>query len=64
MRSAAVRVCCPARICTVTIRVGHHALTAADPLPADLQEALATITSRADAPSDVGGSDTAGGGVH
>ena len=49
---------------TVTIRVGHHALTAADPLPADLQEALATITSRADAPSDVGGSDTAGGGVH
>jgi len=54
----------PQADCGDTIRIGNHTLTASDPLPADLQEALATITSRADAPSDVGGNDTAGGGVH
>jgi hypothetical protein len=33
---------------TVTIRVGNQTLIAADPLPADLQEAVATITTHAD----------------
>ena len=28
---------------TVQIKVGHHALTAEDPLPADLRDALAQI---------------------
>ena len=30
---------------TVTIRAGNHTLTAADPLPADIQDVLATITT-------------------
>ena len=34
---------------TVTIRAGNHSLTAADPLPADLQDALTTIIAAADA---------------
>jgi len=36
---------------TVTIRAGNHTLTAADPLPADIQEALATITALAGRPA-------------
>jgi transposase len=48
---------------TVTIRAGNQTLTAVDPLPADLQEAPATITSLTGLPSDPGGSDTAAGGV-
>jgi transposase len=31
------------RYCTVRIRAGKHTLTAADPLPADLRDALAQI---------------------
>jgi hypothetical protein len=49
---------------TVTIRVGNHSLTAADPLPAELQEALATIDSLADAPNDSGDNGTAAGATH
>lgn len=48
---------------TVSIRGGNHTLTAADPLPAELQDALAMITSVADAPNDSGGG-TAAGGAH
>jgi Transposase DDE domain len=44
---------------TVTIRAGNHTLTAADPLPADIQDVLATITTAAEAPSDSGRSGTA-----
>ena len=44
---------------TVTIRAGNHTLTAADPLPADIQYVLSTITTAAEAPSDPGGSGTA-----
>ena len=33
---------------TVTIRAGNHTLTAADPLPADIQDVLATITTAAE----------------
>jgi hypothetical protein len=44
---------------TLTIRAGNHTLTAADPLPADIQDVLATITTAAEAPSDSGDSDTA-----
>jgi hypothetical protein len=44
---------------TVTIRAGNHTLTAADPLPADLQEALAAITSHTGVPGDSGDTDTA-----
>ena len=36
---------------TVTIRAGNHTLTAADPLPADIQDVLATITTTAEAPA-------------
>ena len=39
-------------------------LTAADPLPDDLREALATITTAAEAPSDSGRSGTAAEGTH
>ena len=49
---------------TVTIRAGNHTLTAADPLPADIQEALTAITSPADAPSDSGDSDTVATSAH
>jgi len=49
---------------TVTIRAGNHTLTAADPLPADIQKALATITTAAETPSDSGGSATAAEGTH
>jgi Transposase DDE domain len=49
---------------TVTIRVGNHSLTAVDPLPADLQEALARITSLADALNDSGDTGTAAGATH
>ena len=49
---------------TVTIRAGNHTLTAADPLPADIQDVLATITTAAEAPSDSGRSGTAAEGTH
>ena len=49
---------------TVTIRAGNHTLTAADPLPADIQDVLATITTAAEAPSDSGCSGTAAEGTH
>jgi transposase len=49
---------------TVTIRAGNHTLTAADPLPADIQDVLATIITAAEAPSDSGGSATAAEGTH
>ena len=49
---------------TVTIRAGNHTLTAADPLPADIQDVLATITTNAEAPSDSGCSGTAAEGTH
>ena len=49
---------------TVTIRAGNHTLTAADPLPADIQDVLATITTAAEAPSDSGDSGTAAEGTH
>jgi len=49
---------------TVTIRAGNHTLTAVEPLPADLQEALATITTLADAPRDSGDGGTAAGDAH
>ena len=49
---------------TVTIRAGNHTLTAADPLPADIQDVLATITAAAEAPSDSGCSGTAAEGTH
>ena len=49
---------------TVTIRAGNHTLTAADPLPADIQDVLATITTAAAAPSDSGRSGDAAEGTH
>jgi len=49
---------------TVSIRAGKHALIAADPLPADLHEALVTINSSTDAPNDLGGSGTRGKDAH
>ena len=49
---------------TVTIRAGNHALTAADPLPAEIQDILATITAAAEKPSSSGDSDTAAEGAH
>jgi hypothetical protein len=49
---------------TVTIRVGNHSITAVDPLPAELQEALVTITSLADTPSDSDDGGTAATGAH
>jgi Transposase DDE domain len=49
---------------TVTIRAGNHTLTAADPLPAELQDALTTITSPTDASSDSGDDDTAATSAH
>ena len=49
---------------TVTIRAGNHILTAADPLPAELQDALATITSPTNASSDPGDDDTAATSAH
>jgi hypothetical protein len=49
---------------TVTIRAGNHALTAADPLPAEIQDVLATITAAAQTPSSSGDSDTAAEGAH
>jgi hypothetical protein len=49
---------------TVTIRAGNHTLTAADPLPAEIQDALTAITSPADPPSGCGASDTAAEGAH
>ena len=49
---------------TVTIRAGNHTLTAAAPLPADIQDVLATITTAAEAPSDLGRSGTAAEGTH
>ncbi len=52
------------RFRTVSIRAGNHALIAADPLPADLHEALATINSPADAPDDVSGSGAPDKGAH
>ena len=55
----------PRRYRTVNIRAGNHTLTAADPLPADLQDVLATITTAAEAPpSDSGRSGTAAEGTH
>ena len=44
----------------VTIRAGNHTLTAADPLPADLQDVLAAIAS----PSDSAYSSGGGAGAH
>ena len=49
---------------TVTIRAGNHTLTAADPLPADIQDVLATIATAAEAPSDSARSGTAAEGTH
>ena len=49
---------------TVTIRAGNHTLTAADPLPAEIQDALAAITTAAEAPSASGGSAAAAEGAH
>jgi transposase len=49
---------------TVTIRAGNHTLTAADPLPADIQHVLATITTAVEAPSDSGRGGTAAEGTH
>ena len=49
---------------TVTIRAGNHTLTAADPLPAELQDALATITSPTEASSDSGDDDAAATSTH
>jgi hypothetical protein len=49
---------------TVTIRAGNHTLTAADPLPADIQDVLATITTAAEAPSHSGCGGTAAEGTH
>jgi transposase len=49
---------------TVTIRAGNHTLTAADPLPAEIQDALTAITSPADPPNGCGASDTAAEGAH
>jgi transposase len=49
---------------TVTIRAGNHTLTAADPLPADIQDVLATITSHSDITGDSGDAGTAAGGAH
>ena len=49
---------------TVTIRAGNHTLTAADLLPADIQDVLATITTAAETPSDSGRSGTAAEGTH
>jgi len=49
---------------TVTIRAGNHTLTAADPLPADIQDVLATITTAPEAPSDSGRSGTAAEDTH
>ena len=49
---------------TVTIRAGNHTLTAADPLPADIQDVLATITTATEAPSHSGRSGTATEGTH
>ena len=46
------------------IRAGNHTLTAADPLPDDLHDVLATITTAAEAPSDSGRSGTAAEGTH
>jgi hypothetical protein len=48
----------------VTIRAANHTLTAADPLPADIQDVLATIITAAETPSDSGGSATAAEGTH
>jgi Transposase DDE domain len=48
----------------VTIRAGNHTLTAADPLPADLQDILAAIASPNDAPSDSAESSGGGAGAH
>jgi hypothetical protein len=48
----------------VTIRAGNHTLTAADPLPAEIQDALTAITSPADPPNGCGASDTAAEGAH
>ncbi|KCP29227.1 hypothetical protein X152_04082, partial [Mycobacterium tuberculosis BTB09-157] len=39
---------------TVTIRSGNQTRTAADPLPAELHDVVATITRGAAAPSDCG----------
>ena len=44
----------------VTIRAGNRTLTAADPLPADLQDVLAAIAS----PSDSADSSGGGAGAH
>ena len=49
---------------TVTIRAGNQTLTAADPLPANIQEALATITALTETPSDSGDSGTEAEGAH
>jgi hypothetical protein len=49
---------------TVTIRAGNQTLTASDPLPADIQDVLATIATAAEAPSDSGCSGTAAEGTH
>jgi hypothetical protein len=48
----------------VTIRAGNQTLTAADPLPAEIQDVLATITTAAEAPSASGCSGTATEGTH
>jgi hypothetical protein len=49
---------------TVTIRAGNHTHTAVEPLPADLQEALAAITSPNEAPSGSADSSEDGTGAH
>ena len=48
----------------VTIRARNHTLTAADPLPADLQDVLTAIASPNDAPSDSADSSGGGAGAH
>ena len=56
--------CKPPAATAPSIRAGYQTLTAADPLPDDIQDVLATITTAAEAPSDSGRSDTAAEGTH
>jgi hypothetical protein len=49
---------------TVTIRAENHTLTAVEPLPAGLQEALTTIASPNNAPSDSADRSGDGAGAH
>lgn len=49
---------------TVTIRARNHTLTAAEPLPADIQDVLTAITSPSDAPSGSTDSSGDGAGAH